>query len=152
MTLKNGKTKGIPYPQPGFNCNADYGLAQKAPSNLYVPFVYPGLPGFDVNKLEHCPDFNERMNLKNGKTKGIPYPQAGFNCNADYGLMQKEGGPLYVPYSYPGLPGFDIKKLEHCPDFNERMTLANGKTKGIPYPKPGFNCNADYGLVQGAPS
>jgi hypothetical protein len=25
----NGVTKAIPYPQPGFNCNADYGMGQK---------------------------------------------------------------------------------------------------------------------------
>ena len=148
MTLANGKTKGIPYPQAGFNCNADYGLMQTE-GPLYVPYSYPGLDGFDVKKLEHCPDFNERMTLANGKTKGVPYPKPGFNCNADYGLAQGlPSQPLYVPYNYPGLPGFDVKKLEHCPDFNERMTLANGKTKGIPYPQPGFNCNADYGLKQ----
>ena len=76
------------------------------------------------------------MTLADGKTKGIPYPTSGFNCNADYGLAQTSGGstPLYVPYNYPGLPGFNIKNLEHCPDFNDRMTLSNGKTAGIPYP------------------
>jgi len=113
---------------------------------LYVPFKYPGLPGFDINKIQHCPDFNERFTLSDGKTKGVPYPQAGFNCNPDYGLAQKSG-PLYVPYSYPGLKGFDVKKLQHCPDFNDRFTLTDGKTKGIPYPTKGFNCNADYGLA-----
>jgi hypothetical protein len=75
MTLLDGKTKGVPYPNKAFNCNSDYGLAQgAAPTTLYVPYNYPGLPGFDVKKLEHCPDFNERMTLANGKVKGIPYP------------------------------------------------------------------------------
>jgi len=54
---------------------------------------------------------------------------------------------LYVPYAYPGAKGFDKNKLEHCPDFNERMTLLDGKTRGVPYPTKGFNCNADYGLA-----
>jgi len=160
MTLLNGKTKAVAYPAAGFNCNADYGLAQGAPAaakdSRYVPYSYPGLTGFDISKLEHCPDFNERMTLLNGKTKAVAYPAAGFNCNADYGLAQ--GAPAaakdtrYVPYSYSGLTGFDISKLEHCPDFNERMTLLNGKTKAVAYPAAGFNCNADYGLVQGAPA
>jgi hypothetical protein len=54
---------------------------------------------------------------------------------------------LYVPYKYPGAKGFDKNKLEHCPDFNERMTLLDGKTKAVSYPNKGFNCNADYGLA-----
>jgi len=79
---------------------------------LYVPYSYPGLDGFDVKKLQHCPDFNERFTLSDGKTKGIPYPTKGFNCNGDYGLAQGvPSQPLYVPYNYPGLPGFDVKKL-----------------------------------------
>jgi len=105
------------------------------------------------------------MTLLNGKTKAVAYPAAGFNCNADYGLVQAapaapaapakagaKAGPesRYVPYKYPGLKGFDLTTLEHCPDFNERMTLLDGKTKGVAYPTPGFNCNADYGMVQTA--
>merc|ERR1719313_1546219 len=114
---------------------------------------YPGLKGFDLTTLEHCPDFNERHVLLNCVTKAIPYPQPGYNCNADYGLAQQKVGPgtggvngLYVPYQYPGLKGFDIQSLEHCPDFNERFTLLDGRTKAISYPQPGFNCNADFGL------
>ena len=40
-----------------------------------------------------------------------------------------------------------LKGLEHCPDFNERFTLRNGRTKAIAYPADGFNCSAEYGLV-----
>ena len=67
-------------------------------------------------------------------------------------LAELQGKPAaapetrYVPHSYPGLKGFDITSLEHCPDFNERFTLLNGVTRAVPYPKAGFNCNADYGL------
>jgi len=57
-----------------------------------------------------------------------------------------EEGPLYVPHAHAGLKGFDLSKLEHCPDFNERFTLVNGKTKAVAYPAAGFNCNAAYGL------
>jgi len=155
FTLLNGRTKAVSYPNPGFNCNADYGLVQGAPAaakdSRYVPHTYAGLKGFDLSKLEHCPDFNERFTLINGKAKAVAYPQPGFNCNADYGLAQ--GAPAaakdarYVPHTYAGLKGFDLSKLEHCPDFNERFTLINGKTKAVSYPNPGFNCNADYGLV-----
>ena len=56
------------------------------------------------------------------------------------------GEPRYVMPVHAGLKGFDIHTLEHCPDFNERMTLLNGKTKAVSYPNPGFNCNADYGM------
>jgi len=74
MTLLNGKTKAVAYPAAGFNCNADYGLAQGMPAmgapagpakggakdTRYVPYAYAGLKGFDTKTLEHCPDFNER--------------------------------------------------------------------------------------------
>merc|ERR1740117_887687 len=47
---------------------------------------------------------------------------------------------------FPGLGG-----LEHCPDFNERFTLTNGRTRAIAYPKSGYNCTEEYGLVQADP-
>ena len=31
--------------------------------------------------------------------------------------------------------------LEKCPDFAHRATLTDGKTIGVPYPNPGYNCN-----------
>ena len=40
-----------------------------------------------------------------------------------------------------------LKGLEHCPDFNERFTLVNGRTRAIAYPNAGFNCSEQYGLV-----
>jgi len=129
FTLLNGVTKAVAYPQPGYNCNADYGLAQGGPNTpakgsesdpRYVMPVHPGHKGLDLSTIEHCPDFNERFTLLNGVTKAVAYPNPGYNCNADYGLAQKTGGPgtpapgaakgetLYVPYKYPGLKGFDI--------------------------------------------
>jgi hypothetical protein len=112
--LTDGKTRAVPYPQTGFNCRADYGLAEieddgKKKSSLYVPYKYAGAKGLSTD-LQHCPDFNDRMTLTDGKTKGIPYPQKGFNCRADYGLAEieddgKKGNNLYVPYKYPGAKG-----------------------------------------------
>ena len=34
--------------------------------------------------------------------------------------------------------------LEKCPDFVNRMTLTDGKTIGVPYPKEGYNCNEKW--------
>merc|ERR1711939_975155 len=137
-------TRGIPYPLKGFNCNANYGLNQVT-APLYVPYSGYSI-GDKLKKLEHCPDFNERMTLLDGKTRGIPYPEKGYNCNGNYGLAELAGsGPLYVPYKGYNLAK-DLKGLQHCPDFNERMTLLDGRTRGIPYPEPGFNCNGNYGL------
>merc|ERR1711998_594599 len=125
------------------------GPGAKPGETRYVPYAgYSLKAAVGKHKLEHCPDFNERMTLLDGKTRGIPYPLKGFNCNANYGLNQISA-PLYVPYGGYKLAK-DLKGLHHCPDFNERMTLLDGKTRGIPYPLKGFNCNANYGLTQKA--
>lgn len=66
-------------------------------------------------------------------------------------FVQARGGPgtggsadgLYVPNnnSKSGLTGgVDLKSLEHCPDFNERFTLLDGRTRAVSYPNKGFNC------------
>ena len=92
----NGVTKAVAYPAKGFNCNANYGLAQGGPNTAapgaakggeprYVMPVYKGLPGFNKDTLEHCPDMNERFTLLNGVTRAVAYPTKGFNCNANYG-------------------------------------------------------------------
>jgi len=39
------------------------------------------------------------------------------------------------------------ESLEHCPDFNERYTLANGRDLAVPYPRSGYNCSPDWSLV-----
>jgi len=41
---------------------------------------------------------------------------------------------------------FDPRKLEHCPDMDERKTLTDGRTRAIPYLEKGYNCNPDYHL------
>jgi len=92
-----------------------------------------------MSALEHCPDFNERFTLADGKTKGVPYPEIGFNCNPDFTLSQKKQSLSQEPNHGPA-----VASLEHCPDFDERFTLADGRTKAVAYPAIGYNCNADY--------
>merc|ERR1712032_673947 len=67
--------------------------------------------------LPHCPDFDERFTLADGKTRGVPYPQVGYNCTSEYQLAEKKKkeDPNWGP-AHASLP--------HCPDFDERFTLA----------------------------
>jgi hypothetical protein len=113
-----------------YNCNSNWSLSQSK-SQIMVETEAKAkvvLPPFDPMAMEHCPDFDERMTLLDGKTVGIPYPAEHFNCNADWALAQKK-----VKTETPDPNGF--AGLEHCPDFDERFTLANGTTKAIPYPQ-----------------
>ena len=34
----------------------------------------------------------------------------------------------------------DFGKLQHCPDFDERFTLVDGRTRAVPYPQKNYNC------------
>ena len=114
--------------------------------------------GPSVNSLPHCPDFDERMTLTDGKTKAVPYPEVGFNCNKDWQLAQQDKNAtvnatanttkLTEQQSHSKDIGSDIAVLEHCPDFDERMTLKNGRDLAVPYPQKGFNCNPEYALHQ----
>ena len=87
---------------------------------------FSGLKG-----LEHCPDFNERFTLVNGRTRAIAYPAAGYNCSDSYGLVQEPAKPAPKAAKKPAAPEVprgkpNLDHLEHCPDFNERYTLVNG--------------------------
>ena len=48
-------------------------------------------PAFDPTAYEHCPDFDERHTLVNGRTAAVPYaPGAkGYNCNPTWSFSQK---------------------------------------------------------------
>jgi len=72
--------------------------------------------GPSVDSLPHCPDFDERFTLADGKTKAVPYPQVYYNCKSDYQMVQKKENPL----------GNHPDSLPNCPDFDERMTLTDG--------------------------
>ena len=125
MTLTDGKTRAVPFPQKGYNCNKDWSLAQHSHE--------PKAP--KQHELEHCPDFDERFTLVDGKTRAVPFPKKGYNCSASYSLNQHEP---HAPKQHA---------LEHCPDFDERMTLVDGKTKAVPFPQKGYNCSNSYSLV-----
>ena len=82
---------------------------------LYEPFIYKGHcmnpPLFP--EMESCP-IDERVMLVDGRTKAVPYPKPGFNCNpfgiaaqTPHQIVQTGGGPeckdpfnttLYKPY------------------------------------------------------
>merc|ERR1719362_1577888 len=140
FTLKDGRTKGVPYPEIGFNCNPDYQLNEKR-SLVQLSSEDPPNWGPPVDSLPHCPDFDERMTLNDGKTRGVAYPHVGYNCTSEYQLAEKKKkeDPNWGP-AHATLP--------HCPDFDERFTLADGKTRGVPYPQVGYNCTSDYQLAQ----
>ena len=106
--------------------------------------------GPSVNGLQKCPDFDERMTLTDGRTKAVPYPEVGFNCNNEYQLAQGDKKTQKAAQKETKAKdiGSDIAGLEHCPDFDERFTLKNGRDLAVPYPQKGYNCNADYALVQ----
>lgn len=55
---------------------------------------------------------------------------------------------LYKPYEYKGhcLNPPLSRELQACPlAESERRVLQDGKTKAVPYPQKGFNCNP-YGI------
>jgi len=135
FTLADGKTKAVPYPQVYYNCKADYQLTQNKKKDI----------GSDIANLEHCPDFDERFTLVDGKTRAIPYPQSNFNCNPEYAHAQQAKKQTLVQHKDIAS---DIANLEHCPDFDERFMLVDGKTKAIPYPNEHYNCNPEYALNQ----
>jgi hypothetical protein len=134
--MDDGKTHVAKYPHVGATCRMqkDETLVQFVPESALVeedPRAHPNKG--DVQALEHCPDFNERFTLKDGRTKGVPYPEIGYNCNPDFQLSEKTQVQLSAQTDDPNW-GAPHASLPHCPDFDERFTLADGKTRGIPYP------------------
>jgi hypothetical protein len=123
---------------------AELGGAKPAPKKAAkkpaAPEVPIGKPNLD--HLEHCPDFNERYTLVNGRTLAVPYPKEGFNCNPAWSLVQGQkpfGQNIDTGAAAPKYPA----GLEHCPDRPERQTLRDGVTKPIAFPAKGANCTPD---------
>jgi hypothetical protein len=106
---------------------------------------------FQPGDVEHCPDFDERFTLNDGRTLAVPYPRSGWNCHNGLGLAQDHvlSDSTIRPkrFGYPGNE-FEPSQVEHCPDFDERFTLKNGRTRAVPYPLEGWNCNPGLGLAQ----
>ena len=67
-------------------------------------------------------------------------PPAKPDVKKPLGSIKPAAGPPTIPV----IP--DLSGLEHCPDFNERYTLVNGRTRAIAYPNNGYNCNPEYTL------
>ena len=87
--------------------------------------------------------------MDDGKTHVSKYPNVGSTCRMqkDASLVQfVDDSALVEEDPRAGAMAGSVQTLEHCPDFNERFTLKDGKTKGVPYPEIGFNCNPDYQL------
>ena len=132
QTLVNGRTQAVAYPAKGWNCHRSLGLAE-------VEGPYPG-KDFNAGAVEHCPDFDERQTLVNGRTQAVAYPAKGWNCHRSLGLAETEA-------PYPG-KDFNAGAVEHCPDFDERQTLVNGRTQAVAYPAKGWNCHRSLGLSE----
>ena len=113
--------------------------------------------------LPACPSA-ERTMMDDGKTHVVKYPYVGATCKAaslaevesadEDAKAPKKGAakPAAKGAAKPAAKGAKGKPaakkdpapwrhLEHCPDFNERRTLKNGKTEAVPYPKKGYNCS-----------
>lgn len=133
--LDDGWTEKVKWPYVGANCALQLGddVTLVMLGSEAKPSPKPESPTAapSLDHLEHCPDFNERYTLRNGRDLAIPYPRAGFNCNPAWSLAQ--AAPAYNPPA----------GLEHCPDRPERQTLRNGTTRAVPYPSAGFNCVPD---------
>jgi len=132
-------------------------------TDLYSPYAYrPDClqPPIPANSIESCP-IDDKKHLTDGRTLAVPYPKAGYNCNP-YGIAaqtqhvlsqcQSKGGPkcgaepfkteLFKPYTYSGhcMNPPLTPAIEACP-IDEREVLSDGRTRAVPYPKAGYNCN-----------
>ena len=108
---------------------------------------------WDKASLPPCPA-PPRTIMDDGETHVTKYPFVGATCQLQIGEVnlvmlggEGEGAPKKAAKAPvpPAKIGADIKNLEHCPDFVERWTLANGSTRAVPYPQKGYNCN-NYAL------
>jgi len=79
----------------------------------------------------------------------VPYPKPDANCVKVDSLAQISADPKSKnEKAKEKPPAFDPMSVEHCPDFDERMTLKDGRTTGIAYPNPGYNCQHNWSLGQ----
>ena len=108
---------------------------------------------WDKDSLPECPKDPSRTLMDDRKTHVTKYPYVGATCKMQ---VASEGVTLVMTEAQDEderkpLPGAPLKKvqrppprnLEHCPDFDERFTLVNGRTRAIPWPRKGFNCQQE---------
>ena len=70
--------KGPAPPVKGANGKVSDGTLKGSIKNKPWPPAGKDLPWSGV---QHCPDFNERRTLKDGKTTAVQWPAKGFNCH-----------------------------------------------------------------------
>ena len=103
---------------------------------------------WDKASLPDCPKDDSRTLMDDRKTHVTKYPYVGASCKMQ---IASEGVTLIMlgdEDEMKPLKGKPLKKvadappagLEHCPDFDERHTLVNGRVRGIAWPAKGFNC------------
>ena len=74
--MNAGRDHVVKYPYVGATCVAQVGgqtLAIALPTEM-MQLLHP------ADDAQHCPDFDERHTLLDGRTIAIPYPAAGWNC------------------------------------------------------------------------
>ena len=117
----------------------------------------PSKTPWDKETLPECPADTGRTIMDDGKTHVSKYPNVGSTCKFQVGadsLVQfVDNAENIQTATDPAAAALNnnASGLQHCPDFNERFTLTDGKTKGVPYPEIGFNCNPDYSLQDKKP-
>merc|ERR1712159_549379 len=110
-------------------------LASAQATSIREPWIKDSLPD--------CPEDPARTVMDDGETHVTKYPFVGATCQlqigdvnmvmlgGEPGTKPAPGPPTKAP-PVPKIP--DLSGLEHCPDFNERFTLVNGRTRAIAYP------------------
>merc|ERR1719453_1844807 len=84
---------------------------------------------WDRDSLPDCPADDTRTIMDDGKTHVTKYPLVGASCKAQVARKEVEESELVATPDPEGWRG-----LEHCPDFDERFTLANGRDRAVPWP------------------
>ena len=73
--MDDGSTHVTKFPYVGASCKVEV-----AEQNMVLTMTEP----FNPATVEHCPDFDERMTLKDGRTRAVAYPNAGWNCSREW--------------------------------------------------------------------
>ena len=106
--------------------------AASAPKAAAAPAPKAAAPKVEAKKADFVP---AELGLPKAAEKKSDIP-------AELALPPKEE----VVVRPPGWRKLDVDTVEHCPDFVERFTLANGRDYAIPYPRSGWNCHNGWGL------
>ena len=82
---------------------------------------------WEKDTLPKCPD-NKSPTMDQGRIHVVKYPMVGATCQVQ--IPQEDVTlTLYSPeFVMTAPPSFDPKSVEHCPDFDERWTLTDGRT------------------------